>query len=278
MPDQSAARLRGRTAVITGAARNIGAACARRLAAEGANVALVDVEDRVNDVAAELGEDRALAFVADVSSKDAVDEVFDQVVERFGGAEIVVNNAAIVGGAVRHFLELDEDLWDRVIDVNLKGHYLCSFRGAHWMARHGGGVIVTMSSGGATRAHRGMASYDAAKGGIEALTRALALDLAPYGIRTVCVVPGLVYQEGHSEEMIARTSATVPLGRPGQPEDVAAAVAFAVSDDASYINGSKIVVDGGLLFQQRPPQVESFKPEEFPVLDAAKGSAAAAVC
>jgi len=278
VPDQSAARLQGRTAVITGAARNIGAACARRLAAEGANVALVDVEDRVNDVAAELGEDRALAFVADVSSKDAVDEVFDQVVERFGGAEIVVNNAAIVGGAVRHFLELDEDLWDRVIDVNLKGHYLCSFRGAHWMARHGGGVIVTMSSGGATRAHRGMASYDAAKGGIEALTRALALDLAPYGIRTVCVVPGLVYQEGHSEEMIARTSATVPLGRPGQPEDVAAAVAFAVSDDASYINGSKIVVDGGLLFQQRPPQVESFKPEEFPVLDAAKGSAAAAVC
>jgi NAD(P)-dependent dehydrogenase (short-subunit alcohol dehydrogenase family) len=274
VPDQSAARLQGRTAVITGAARNIGAACARRLAAEGANVALVDVEDRVNDVAAELGEDRALAFVADVSSKDAVDEVFDQVVERFGGAEIVVNNAAIVGGAVRHFLELDEDLWDRVIDVNLKGHYLCSFRGAHWMARHGGGVIVTMSSGGATRAHRGMASYDAAKGGIEALTRALALDLAPYGIRTVCVVPGLVYQEGHSEEMIARTSATVPLGRPGQPEDVAAAVAFAVSDDASYINGSKIVVDGGLLFQQRPPQVESFKPEEFPVLDAAKGSAA----
>ena len=168
---------------------------------------------------------------------------------------------------MRHFLELDEGLWDQVLSVNLKGHYLCSSRAARQMARHGGGVIVTMSSGGATRAHRGMASYDAAKGGIEALTRSLALDLAPYGIRTVCVVPGLVHQEEHDDVMDARTSATVPLGRPGTPEEVAAAVAFAVSDDASYINGSKIVVDGGVLSQQRPPQIESFPPERFPTLD-----------
>ena len=259
-------RLDGRTAVITGAARNIGAACARRLAAEGANVVLVDVEERVHEVASEIGNDRALSLLADVSSKAAVDKVFDRAIERFDRIEILVNNAAIVAGAARHFLELDEELWDRVLAVNLKGHYLCSHRAANHMARKGGGVIVTMSSGGATRAHRGMASYDAAKGGIEALTRALALDLAPYGIRTVCVVPGLVYQEGHSEEMIARTSATVPLGRPGQPGDVAAAVAFAVSDDASYINGSNIVVDGGVLVQQRPPQIESFKPDDFPKL------------
>lgn len=257
-------RLKGRTAVITGAGRNIGAACARRLASEGASIALVDVEQRVEEVAAEIGRDRAAAFVADVSSKVAVDEVFEATIERFGGLDILVNNAAIVGGAVRHFLELDEELWDRVLAVNLKGHYLCSARGAQHMARHGGGVIVTMSSGGATRAHRGMASYDAAKGGIEALTRAMALDLAPYGIRAVCVVPGLVSQEGHSEEMIARASATVPLGRPGTPADVAAAVAFAVSDDADYITGSRIVVDGGVLRQQRSPQVESFPPDAFP--------------
>lgn len=258
--------LKDRTAVITGAARNIGAACARRLAAEGANVALVDVEERVEEVAAEIGAAKARAFVADVSSKSAVDEVFAATIEDFGGLDIVVNNAAIVGGAVRHFLEVDENLWDHVLAVNLKGHFLCSSRAAQHMARHGGGVIVTMSSGGATRAHRGMASYDAAKGGIEALTRAMALDLAPYGIRSVCVVPGLVTQEGHGEEMIERTSATVPLGRPGTPDDVAAAVAFAVSDDAAYINGSKIVVDGGVLRQQRPPQIESFPPDQFPEL------------
>ena len=261
------ARLQGRTAVITGAGRNIGAACAQRLAAEGANVVLLDIEPRVHDVAAEIGADHAFGFVADVSSKAAVDEAFERALERFGDLNMLVNNAAIVGGSVKHFLELDEQHWDRVIGVNLKGHYLCSFSAAQHMARRGGGVIVTMSSGGATRAHRGMASYDASKGGIEAFTRALALDLAPYGIRTVCMVPGLVDQEEQSEEMTARTSATVPLGRPGRPEEVAAAVAFAVSDDASYITGSTIVVDGGVLQQQRPPQIESFNPADFPKLD-----------
>lgn len=258
--------LEGRTAVITGAGRNIGAACARRLASEGANVALVDVEERVEEVAAEIGP-QARAFVSDVSSREAVDQLFESTIEDFGGLDIVVNNAAIVGGAVRHFLEIDEELWDRVLEVNLKGHFLCSSRAAQYMARHGGGVIVTMSSGGATRAHRGMASYDAAKGGIEALTRAMSLDLGPYGIRAVCVVPGLVFQEGQSDEMLARTSETVPLGRPGTPDEVADAVAFAVSDDAAYISGSRIVVDGGVLRQQRPPQIESFPPARFPELD-----------
>jgi 3-oxoacyl-[acyl-carrier protein] reductase len=256
--------LDGRTAVITGAARNIGAACARRLASEGVKVSLVDVEDRVREVAAEIGDEQAIAFVSDVSSKSNVDEVFDATIERFGGLDILINNAAIVGAAESHFLELSEALWDRVIAVNLKGHFLCSSRAAQFIARRGGGVIVTMSSGGATRAHRGMACYDAAKGGIEALTRSMALDLAPYGIRSVAVVPGLIEQETYSDEMRTRTNATVPLGRPGHPDDIAAAVAFAVSDDASYITGSKIVVDGGVLHQQRSPQVESFKPEDFP--------------
>ena len=264
MASQTRHGLDGRTAVITGAARNIGAACARRLAAEGVNVSLVDVDDRVRDVAAEIGQELALAFVSDVSSKAEVDNVFEETIARFGGVDILVNNAAIVVAAESHFLELTEALWDRVIAVNLKGHYLCSNRAAQHMARHAGGVIVTMSSGGATRSHRGMASYDAAKGGIEALTRAMALDLAPYGIRSVSIVPGLIEQESYSDEMAARTSATVPLGRPGSPEDIAAAVAFAVSDDASYITGSKIVVDGGVLHQQRSPQVESFKLENFP--------------
>jgi NAD(P)-dependent dehydrogenase (short-subunit alcohol dehydrogenase family) len=259
-------RLAGRTAIITGAARNIGAAIARRLAHEGANVALVDIEPMVKDVAASIGETKAIAYVADVSSKEAVDAVFDDVIGRFGSLEILVNNAGIVAGSVVHFLELEEDLWDRVIAVNLKGHYLCSSRAARHMARAGSGVIITMSSGGATRSHRRMAAYDASKGGIEALTRSLALDLAPYGIRTVGIVPGLIQQEEQSAEMLAMTSATVPLGRPGTPDDVAAAVAYAVSDDASYINGSMIVVDGGVLVQQRSPQVEPFPVQNFPTV------------
>jgi 3-oxoacyl-[acyl-carrier protein] reductase len=235
---------------------------ARRLAAEGAAVTLVDVLPQVLDVAASI--EGASGVVADVSDRAAVQAVVDGVVTAHGGVDILVNNAAIVGGAVAHFLELDESMWDRVIGVNLTGHYLCSHAVAQHMARAGSGVIVTMSSGGATRAHRGMVAYDASKGAIEAMTRAMALDLAPYGVRVVGIVPGLIGQEEQSAETLARTAATVPLGRPGTGDDVAAAVAFAVSDDAAYVTGSMITVDGAVLVQQRSPQIESFPVERFP--------------
>jgi len=256
--------LAGQTAIVTGAARNIGAAIGRRLAADGAYVCLVDVEPAVLEVAASLGSDRATGYLADVSSAEQVDALFDAVLAERGSFDILVNNAAVVGGAVKHFLEINEEFWDRVVDVNLKGTYLCSLRAAKHMAPANGGVIVTMSSGGATRAHRGMAAYDASKGGIEALTRAMALDLAPYGIRVVGIVPGLIGQDGQTPEMLERTAATVPLGRAGVPNDIASAVSFAVSPDAAYISGSMIVVDGAVLVQQRSPQIESFPVEGFP--------------
>ena len=134
------------------------------------------------------------------------------------------------------------------------------------MARSGGGTILTMSSGGATRAHRGMVAYDASKGGIEALTRALALDLAPYGIRVVGLVPGLIVpgREETPPEALAKTDATVPLGRAGIPADLAGPAVFLASDDAAYMTGSFVTVDGGVLFQQRSPQVETFPLERFP--------------
>jgi 3-oxoacyl-[acyl-carrier protein] reductase len=178
--------------------------------------------------------------------------------------DVLVNNAAVIRGAVRHFLAADEEWWDRILDVNLKGQFLCAHRAAHAMAREGRGVIVNISSGGATRAHRGMSAYDAAKGGSEALTRALALDLAPYGIRVVAIVPGLIAQDGQAPESRELAAATVPLGRVGTPADVAAAVAFAASDDAAYVTGTTIAVDGGLLSQQRSPQVETFPVSMFP--------------
>jgi 3-oxoacyl-[acyl-carrier protein] reductase len=143
---------------------------------------------------------------------------------------------------------------------------MCSVAAAHHMARHGGGVIITTSSGGATRAHRGMTAYDASKGGIEALTRALALDLAPYNIRVAGLVPGLIAPDGAPPEALARTAATVPLGRAGVSGDLAGAAVFLASDDAAYVTGSFITVDGGVLFQQRSPEIETFPVSGFPAV------------
>jgi len=261
-------RFSGRVAVVTGAARNIGRAIAEALARDGARVLLVDVDEAVEATAAaivEAGGD-ASSHRCDVGVAAEVDALFDDAVDSAGTVDILVNNAAVIRPAVRHFLEGDEAWWDQVLDVNLKGQFLCARRAAAVMAAAGRGVIVNISSGGATRAHRGMAAYDASKGGSEAFTRALALDLAPYGIRAVAVVPGLIAQEGQAEDARALAAATVPLGRIGSPRDVANAVAFLVSDGAAYIRGATIVVDGGLLSQQRSPQVETFPVSAFPRL------------
>jgi 3-oxoacyl-[acyl-carrier protein] reductase len=259
-------RFAGKVAVVTGAARNIGRAIAERLAREGARVALADIEPVVEETAAAIATDGGdvFGYRLDVSERSQVDALFEGVERRYGPVDVLVNNAAVIRGAVRHFLAADEEWWDRILDVNLKGQFLCAHRAAHAMAREGRGVIVNISSGGATRAHRGMSAYDAAKGGSEALTRALALDLAPYGIRVVAIVPGLIAQDGQAPESRELAAATVPLGRVGTPADVAAAVAFAASDDAAYVTGTTIAVDGGLLSQQRSPQVETFPVSMFP--------------
>jgi 3-oxoacyl-[acyl-carrier protein] reductase len=265
-PEHTTRRLDGRVAVVTGGARNIGRAIAERLAAEGARVALADIEESVEATAAAISATGAEAagYRVDVASAAEVDMLFDAVLERFGAVDILVNNAAMIRGAVRHFLEADEAWWDAVLDVNLKGQFLCARRAAAAMVQAGRGVIVNMSSGGGTRAHRGMSAYDASKGGSEAFTRALALDLAPYGIRAIAIVPGLIFQEGQGEGAVALAAATVPLERMGLPADIAAAVAFAVSDDASYVTGTTLSVDGGLLAQQRSPQVDTFPVSSFP--------------
>jgi 3-oxoacyl-[acyl-carrier protein] reductase len=259
-------RFAGKVAVVTGAARNIGRAIAERLAGDGARVALADIDRVVEEAAAAIAADGGdvFGYRLDVSVHSEVDALFHSVERRFGPVELLVNNAAVVRAAVRHFLAGDEEWWDRVLAVNLKGQFLCARRAAEVMAREGRGVIINISSGGATRAHRGMAAYDASKGGSEALTRALALDLAPYGIRVVGIVPGLIGQDGQPPESLALAAATVPLGRVGHPDDIAAAVAFAASDDAAYITGTTIAVDGGLLSQQRSPQVETFPVSTFP--------------
>ena len=249
--------------IVTGAGHGIGRAIAERFAAEGARVVVNDLSpDRAREVAQALGPN-SMAAPADVSSKAAVDALFEDVLARHGKVDVLVNNAGNIYAA-RHFLDGDEGWWDHVLDVNLKGAFLCGHRAAQHMARRGSGVIINMSSGGATKAHRGNVAYDASKGGIEAMTRAMALDLAPYGVRVNAVVPGLILTYDLDEQAAAERGKVVPMGRLGTPEDMAGPTVFLATGDARYITGACLVVDGGVLVQQRSPQVETFPVSTFP--------------
>ncbi|HEV3198978.1 MAG TPA: SDR family NAD(P)-dependent oxidoreductase [Bryobacteraceae bacterium] len=251
--------------VVTGAGHGIGRAIAERFGREGASVVVNDVDEaRAHQVAEAIPGSQAIA--ADVSSKEQVDSVFDAAVARFGTVDVLVNNAGNIHAA-RHFLEGDEEWWDKLLGVNLKGAFLCSHRAAHIMARKGSGVIINMSSGGATRAHRGNVAYDASKGGIEAMTRAMALDLAPYGVRVNAVVPGLILTYDLSEDDAVERGKVVPMGRLGTPEDLAGPTVFLATEDARYITGACLVVDGGVLVQQRSTPVDTFPLSRFPKME-----------
>jgi NAD(P)-dependent dehydrogenase (short-subunit alcohol dehydrogenase family) len=262
-------RFPNKIVLVTGAAHGIGRAIASRFGIEGAKVIINDVnavgvEATVQQIISNGG--LAVPGVADVSNKEQVDRLFDDVLERFGTVDVLVNNAGLID-VERHFLEANEGWWDRVLAVNLKSVFLCSLRAAKVMARRHQGVIINMSSGGASHAHRGMAAYDASKGGIEALTRAMALDLAPYGIRVNALVPGAIDTQGMSPGVKQERGATVPLGRMGEAEELAGPATFLASDDASYITGHILRVDGGLMSQQRSPQVDIFPLSRFPKLE-----------
>lgn len=248
--------LDGRVFAVTGAAQGIGAACARRLVADGARVALWDVADEASRaLAAELGgeggEDGcALYQRCDVSQAAEVQAALAATLTFFGRIDGLVNNAGIFRAA--DFLDVTEADWDAVLAVNLKGAFLAGQAVARELARQGsGGAIVNMSSVNGRTAIPSIASYNASKGGIDQLTRAMALALVPHCIRVNAVAPGTIATELArqavltSEEAQARILSRTPLGRLGEPEEVADTVAWLLSDAASYVTGEIVVVDGG---------------------------------
>src|SRR5215212_7454678 len=262
-------QLVGKVAIVTGAAIGIGRAIAGRFGAEGAHVVVNDVGLAGAEVVAQAiiaAGGSALAVAADVSDAAQVAALFEATLARFGTLDVLVNNAGLTN-TERHFLDADETWWNRIIAVNLNSVFLCGQRAAQIMARKGAGVIINMSSGGATRAHRGNAAYDAAKGGIEALTRAMALDLGPYGVRVNGLIPGSIVTRDLSPELRKARGEIMPMGRLGDPEDMAGPAVFLASDDARYITGHMLAVDGGFLAQQRSATVDIFPLSKFPKID-----------
>ena len=263
-------RLDGKTAIVTGAAAGIGQAIVERFAAEGARVVVADQNAAAAEavaVAIVAAGGTALAVTVDVAVPEQVQLLFDATLAAFGTLDVLVNNAALVN-TERHVLEADTAWWARIIDVNLSGAFHGSLIAAQLMARRGSGSIINLSSGGATRAHRGNVAYDAAKGGIEAMTRAMALDLGPYGVRVNALVPGSIDSKGLPAEIKRARGENIPLGRVGEVAEMAGPAVFLASDDATYITGHTLVVDGGMLVQQRSATVDIFPLSRFPKLEA----------
>jgi 3-oxoacyl-[acyl-carrier protein] reductase len=252
-----AMRFHGRVAIVTGGARGIGAATVRRFAADGAAVVIADVdEEPARAVAADVERDggRALAFGCDVSRRSSVEALFKAAVDRFGRVDFLVTCAGIL--RINPVQDVSDQEWNAVIDTNLKGTFLCAQAAAKIMVPRRYGKIVLVSSG-AARGYPSRIHYSAAKAGIVAMARVLALELGPSNINVNAVAPGLVetrMPRQHAEWLgedyetfKAKAVATTPLERAGTPEEQAAVITFLCSEDASYLTAETLFVSGGRL-------------------------------
>lgn len=236
-------RLTNKVAIITGAGLGIGKGIAFKLAKENCSVVVSDINEAdAKKVAEEIG-GNAVAIKCNVSKKEEVDNLINQAVKRFGKIDILVNNAGIY--PYKAFLEMTEEDWDKVLNINLKSIFLCSQAAAKVMEE--GSKIIDISSIAAFVGFPQLSHYCASKGGINGFVRSLAIELAPKKINVNAVAPGAINTPGvaASEEMKNQIISTIPLKRMGEPEDIANAVLFLASDESSYITGQIIVVDGG---------------------------------
>jgi 3-oxoacyl-[acyl-carrier protein] reductase len=250
-----AGRLDGRVALVTGGARGIGAATATRLAADGALVALADLdESQAQDTARQIDAsgERALGIGCNVAESAQVQQMVERTLERFGRLDILVNNAGITRDNL--LFKMGEDEWDAVIAVHLRGAFLCARAAQKPMVEQKYGRIVSLSSVSAL-GNRGQVNYSAAKAGLQGLTRTLAIELGPFGITANAVAPGFIDTDmtrataarlGLTPEAFKEAAAQrVAVRRIGQPEEVASVIAFLASDDASFVSGQTIYVAGG---------------------------------
>jgi NAD(P)-dependent dehydrogenase (short-subunit alcohol dehydrogenase family) len=244
-------RLRGKIALVTGAQQGIGRGIALAFAREGADVAVNYLDDRVEaeKVMREVcaAGQRAVLVQADVARPTDAQTMVAQVLSELGGLDVLVNNAGVYPRVP--FLEMRETDWDLVLDVNLKGGFLCAQAAARAMVAAGRrGSIINMASQAIRGAVRGV-HYSASKGGVVAMTRATALELAPHGIRVNAIAPGLTDtaqpRYGNNEDELAAMARAVPLGRMAQPDDIAAVAVFLASDDARHVTGQTVHVNGG---------------------------------
>jgi NAD(P)-dependent dehydrogenase (short-subunit alcohol dehydrogenase family) len=245
--------LSGKRVVVTGAGRGLGREFALHLGQLGARVLAVDLREdllRETAAAAQAQSLEVATAVADVSSSQQTDALGDAARRALGGLDALVNNAAIVEGLTRRgFEEIDEDEWDRVLTVNVKGTWLCARALVPLIREVGGGSIVNMASEVAFSGSPGLAHYVASKGAVVGLTRTLARELGPSQIRVNAIAPGFIPTQA-SQGMLAEVqydTSTTPLGRVGQPADLLGALAFLVSDDSSFVTGQTLLVNGGRL-------------------------------